>query len=99
MTHSAGITAAGFPFLAAQSWTARESSGKRQCGIAYRGLSLPAFPLWPGFALDTAFYGAIVFTLWSAPAVIRRRVRGARGHCSACGYDLKGAPTCPECGA
>jgi hypothetical protein len=65
--------------------------------------ALPLWPLFPGFALDTAFYAAIALALWSAPPAIRRRVRLARGHCPACGYDLKGAPskggaTCPECG-
>jgi hypothetical protein len=66
-----------------------------------RKLGVPAIPMFPGFALDTAFYAALAFTLWSAPAVIGRRLRRVRGHCSACGYDLKGAPnaTCPECGA
>jgi hypothetical protein len=58
--------------------------------------------LWPGFALDTAFYGTLVFLLWSAPGVVRRRARLRRGACPACGYDLKGGSaggTCPECGA
>jgi hypothetical protein len=65
------------------------------------GILLPSRPLWPGFALDTAFYAAIALTLWSAPPAIRRRLRHSRGHCPACGYDLKGAPsaTCPECGS
>jgi hypothetical protein len=60
----------------------------------------PVAPVWPGFAVDTAFYGTIAFALWSAPAAIRRRVRKRRGRCPACGYDLRGITTgpCPECG-
>jgi hypothetical protein len=59
---------------------------------------VPVVPLWPGFALDTAFYGAIVLLLWSAPGVLRRRTRKRRGRCPACGYDLRGLARCPECG-
>ena len=69
----------------------------------WNGSGFLHFPLVPsfGFAVDTAFYAAIAFTLWSAPGAIRRHRRQARGHCPACGYNLKGAPTptCPECGA
>jgi hypothetical protein len=63
--------------------------------------ALPIAAIWPGFALDTAFYGTIVFLLWSAPGVIRRRARKRRGRCPACGYDLRGSAgsPCPECGA
>jgi hypothetical protein len=62
--------------------------------------ALPVVPILRGFALDTAFYAAIAFTLWSAPGAIRRRLRRARGRCPACGYDLKGSMSavCPECG-
>ena len=63
-------------------------------------LRVPLAPHWPGFALDTLFYGTLVFLLWSAPGVVRRRVRKRRGRCPACGYDLRassGGP-CPECG-
>jgi hypothetical protein len=34
---------------------------------------LPLAVILPGFALDTAFHGAIAVTLWSAPGAIRRR--------------------------
>jgi hypothetical protein len=61
----------------------------------------PLHPEWPGFAIDTAFYGGIVFLLWSAPGFLRRRSRLRRGACPACGYDLRGSSVgvCPECGA
>ena len=58
----------------------------------------PCFPLWPGFALDTAFYGTLAFLLWSAPGYVRTTRRRRRGRCVACGYELKGMPVCPECG-
>jgi hypothetical protein len=61
---------------------------------------LPCLPLWPGFSLNTVFYGGIVFLLWSAPGFVRRRSRGRRGLCVVCGYDLRGSAEkgCPECG-
>jgi hypothetical protein len=64
-------------------------------------IMLPVEPHWPGFALDTAFYGALVFLLWSAPGVVRRRTRKRRDRCPTCGYDLRGTTNgpCPECGA
>jgi hypothetical protein len=63
--------------------------------------AFPTQPLWPGFALNSAFYGILASVIWLSPGIARRRLRRARGRCPACGYDLKGAPaaTCPECGA
>ena len=64
---------------------------------------LAVHPLWPGFLVDTAFYGGLAFIAWGAPGLVRRRVRRGRGRCAACGYDLSGAGgasggVCPECG-
>ena len=59
---------------------------------------LPLRPLWPGFAVNTAFYGGLVFLLWSAPGFMRRRSRRRRGRCLRCGYELAGVAACPECG-
>ena len=66
-------------------------------GLVY-WMPLPVVPL-PGLAADTALFGGALFLVWSAPGVLRRRHRLARGWCVACGYDLKGtAGPCPECG-
>jgi hypothetical protein len=57
-------------------------------------------PLWPGFAIDCALYGAI----WTVPVVgigyLVRRRRTRAGLCPVCRYDLTGITTgvCPECG-
>jgi hypothetical protein len=60
-------------------------------------------PLWPGFAINTIFYAAMLWLLWIAPGKIRRFIR-VRGHrCPACGYQIDSAPgigpVCSECGA
>lgn len=72
-------------------------------GIALRtDRWLPFLLLWPGFAVDTAFYGSLVFLAWKGPGHIRRRSRVRRGECVRCGYPragLAGDAACPECGA
>jgi hypothetical protein len=64
---------------------------------------LPLRPIWPGFAINTIFYGAILWVLWIAPGKVRRFVRGRQHRCPACGFII--APgtcangLCSECGA
>ena len=60
---------------------------------------LPLLPLWPGFAVDTAFYAAIVWLLIRGPCALRRFVRRMRGLCPDCAYPVGGAAICTECGA
>ncbi len=64
--------------------------------------ALPVKPIWPGFAINTAFYAAILWMLTLGPFTARRIVRRKRGHCIQCGYNLRGhsgGGVCPECGA
>jgi hypothetical protein len=65
---------------------------------------IPLRPVWPGFAVNTAYWAMV---LWFAVAdlrLVRRHIRRRRGRCVKCGYDLRGqpaegaAPGCPECG-
>lgn len=59
---------------------------------------LPARPIWPGFAVDTALYAAVLFALRNASVAVRRAWRRCHAHCPACGYDARGLEQCPECG-
>jgi hypothetical protein len=64
---------------------------------------LPLHPIWPGFAINTLFYAAVLWVLFSAPFALRKWRRIRRGLCPKCGYDLRNRPSdsavCPECGA
>jgi hypothetical protein len=59
---------------------------------------LPLQPLWPGFAINTVFYAAIVWLLFAVPGRIRRFIRIRRGRCGACGYPIGTSDVCTECG-
>jgi len=64
--------------------------------------ALPLRPVWPGFAVNAAFYGAIAWTLMFVAGAIRRARRHGADQCKACAYDRRGLRTasdpCPECG-
>jgi hypothetical protein len=72
----------------------------RQWGAERSGLtSYATDPIWPGFLVDTAFWGGAAFVVWSVPGLVRRGVRRRRGRCVGCGYELNGLAVCPECGS
>jgi DNA-directed RNA polymerase subunit RPC12/RpoP len=62
---------------------------------------IPLEPIWPGFAINTIFYAALLWVLWVAPGKIRRFVRVRAHRCPACGYRIAEGvgPNCSECGA
>jgi hypothetical protein len=98
----------GRPFLSLQAWSFDHNDGKGEqwfyllrLGDKQRGLRLPWFPLWPGFALNTLFYAGLAWGLWQVPLAIRRRRRRRMNRCVKCGYDRAGIAAdakCPECG-
>ena len=63
---------------------------------------LPLRPIFPGFAINTIFYAAVLWVLFAAPFKLRRWRRIKRGQCASCGYSLRGRESvsdkCPECG-
>ena len=65
----------------------------------YRNIMLPLQPIFPGFAINTILYAAILWALFALPFAIRRRRRIKRGSCPACAYPVGVSPTCTECGA
>ncbi len=73
---------------------------------AYEGFdneyALPTAPIWPGFAINTVFYAALMWLLFAAPGFVRRRYRGGRikrDLCPSCAYPVGESNVCTECGA
>jgi hypothetical protein len=63
---------------------------------------VPFVPIWPGFAINTIFYAAVLWVLCAVPGKVRCWRRIKRGQCASCGYSLRGTPQiekCSECGA
>ena len=59
----------------------------------------PCLFAWPGFAINTILYAAILWLLCVAPFALRRRIRARRGQCPACAYPIGTSDVCTECGA
>ncbi len=59
---------------------------------------LPYHPTWPGFAVNTIFYAAILWLLIPGPFVLRRFIRLRRGLCPKCAYPMGESSVCTECG-
>ena len=60
--------------------------------------AVPLDPIWPGFAVNTPFYAAVLWLLIPGPFALRRFVRMKRGRCLKCGYLIGEAAVCSECG-
>ncbi len=58
---------------------------------------LPLRPIWPGFAVNTLFYAAILWLLIYG-AALRRFLRVRRGLCPKCAYPMGESVVCTECG-
>ena len=54
--------------------------------------------LWPGFAINTIFYAAILWLPVAGLGALRRRRRIRHGLCPACAYPVGTNPHCTECG-
>jgi hypothetical protein len=66
----------------------------------YKGgwVRLPVRPVLAGFVGNSALYAAALWAGFVTPKTLRASLRRRRGRCTACGYQLAGLRTCPECG-
>lgn len=59
----------------------------------------PTRALWPGFAINTLFYAAILWLVFGAPLALRRWRRVRKGLCPKCAYPMGESDVCTECGS
>jgi len=96
----------GFPLRTAriEEWSAHPMDSRlfatidSHDGLVFNKYRVPQTILWPGFAINTIFYAAILWLLFAIPGFARRRIRIKRGQCPACAYPIGESPICTECG-
>ncbi len=64
----------------------------------YARIVFPVLPIWPGFAINTMFYGGVPWLLVCGPFEFRRYRRRKRGLCVHCAYPIGMSDVCTECG-
>ena len=104
---SCGQTFAGFPMMSLHGERWRRYCFERRAGelLAASGLTsaigrmnYPFRPIWPGFAVNTVFYAAILWLMICGPLSLRRLIRVKRGRCPVCAYPKGHSAICTECG-
>ena len=91
----------GWPMLSLQSSIWDDPTQRATLrGVFFLSNLWPIEPIWPGFAINTVFYAAVLWGLFAVPGRVRRWRRIKRGQCASCGYSLREntSDKCPECG-
>ena len=57
-------------------------------------VTFPLRPIWPGFAVNTLFYAAILWLPICGPFALRRLIRHRRGLCAKCAYPVGESAVC-----
>jgi hypothetical protein len=100
------VHCAGWPLfcLCGETWTkaaGQPNSTQWMCTVnrnSCDSLVFPLRPLWPGFAINTIFYAAVLWVLFAVPGRVRRWRRIKRGVCVRCAYPVGASDVCTECG-
>ena len=80
-----------------ESWLVQLPARHTVLGYSYAP-ELPLRPIWPGFAVNTISYAAILWLLIQGPFALKRLIRRRRGLCPKCAYPMGASDTCSECG-
>jgi hypothetical protein len=106
------VVQAGWPLRSMQGWwgfgrTPREMGRHglwhpvwfdRYRRVPGSATDLPTLPRWPGFAINTMLYAALLWLSVAVPRSVRRWLRVKEGLCPVCRYPIGSSPVCTECG-